>query len=143
MLNSKFEKMLPLVVVLASIGIDAAVAQTYYGSQLMSPQERAEHRMIMRQLSPGEREAYRAQHHETMKQRAESMGLALPDEPPAYGRPVEPGDRGYGYGAGRRGWGPGYGGPGPGPGHWRPGYGGGRHPGYPGAGYGRWGAPAW
>jgi hypothetical protein len=133
--------MVPVVVVLASIGIDAAVAQAYYGSQLMSPQERAEHRMIMRQLSPGEREAFRAQHHETMKQRAESMGLRMPDEPPAFGRSVVPGERGYGYGAGRRGWGSGYGGPGPR--YWRPPYGAGRHPGHPGAGYGRRGAPAW
>mgnify|MGYP001567493856 CR=1 FL=1 len=141
MLNSKCKKMFPVAVVLALIGIDAAVAQTYYGSQLMSPQEGAEHRMIMRQLSPSEREAYRAQHHETMKQRAESMGLALPDEPPAHGRSVVPRGPGYGYGAGRPGWAPGYGGAGPR--YRRPPYGGWRHRVHPAAGYGHWGPRAW
>ena len=69
--------------VLVLLSIDAAFAQTTYGRQLMSPEERAEHRAKMRSLPPGEREAYRAEHHEAMKEKAESMGLSLPDQPPA------------------------------------------------------------
>ena len=110
------------VAVLALISIDVAFAQTSYGSQLMTPQERAEHKAIMRSLPPNERETYRAQHHEDMKKRAESMGLTLPDQPPTYGRMFGRGGPGYGYGRGGRGYGYGRGGPGyrgPSYGGWR------------------------
>lgn len=120
MLNRKKSTIILGMAVLALVSIDVAFAQTYYGSQLMTPQERAEHRTVMRGLSPNEREAYRAQHHEDMKKRAESMGLALPDQPPAYGRNL--GRGGPGYGRGGRGYGYGRGGPGyrgPGYGGWR------------------------
>jgi hypothetical protein len=92
-------------------------AQPYYGSQLMTPEERAQHRATMQRLSPGARQAYRAQHHEEMKQRAEAMGLSLPDQPPPPGRS---------FGRGRGAWGPGYGWSGPG---------------YGGPGYGSWARP--
>ena len=105
---------------LALVSIDAAFAQSYYGSRLITPQERAEHRAVMRSLPPSEREAYRAQHHEAMKKRAESMGLSLPDQPSTYGRNFDRGGPGYGYGRG----GPGYGYGRGGPGYWGPGYGG-------------------
>ena len=58
-----------------------------YGSQLMTGQERAEHRSRM--LSAGsaeEREQIRREHHEKMRLRAEERGMLLPDEPPARGR---------------------------------------------------------
>jgi hypothetical protein len=169
MLNGKKTTMVLGVAVLVLASIGTALAQTYYGSQLMTPQERAEHRAKMRSLPPSERETYRAEHHEEMKKRAESMGLSLPDEPPAYGRGYGRRGPGYGYGYGRRGpgygygygrRGPGYGygygrrGPGYGYGYGRggPGYGYGRGgPGYGGwgdrgpygPGYGEWGLPAW
>jgi len=125
--------------ILPLCSISISFAQTSYGSQLMSPDERAGHRAMMRSLPPGEQEAYRARHHEAMKERAESMGLSLPEQPPAYrgfGR------RGPGYGRYGRGyWTPGYRGPAPwyeypesGPRDDREGY---------GPGYGRWGYPNW
>ena len=120
-----------------------ATAQTYYGSQLMAPEERAEHRAIMRSLPPDEREAYRAEHHEAVKNRAEAMGLAVPDQPLHYLGGRGPGGRAYGQGwRGPRYWGSPYGGEysGYGPSDF-PGWGG---PGYRGPGYGGWGRrPRW
>lgn len=90
-------------------------AQPYYGSQLMTPEEWSRHQATMRHLPPGEREAYRAQHHQEMKKRAEAMGLTLPDQPPpsgrGRGRAMVPGTWGPGYAPRGLGyWGPGYGG---------------------------------
>ena len=57
-----------------------------YGSQLMTPQEMAEHRAKMRSLKTNEeREAYRLEHHQKMQERAKEQGITLPDEPPAPG----------------------------------------------------------
>jgi hypothetical protein len=112
MLNEKMSTMTLGAAILALVSTDAVFAQPYYGSRLITPQERAEHRAVMRSLPPSEREAYRAQQHEAMKKRAESMGLSLPDQPSTYGRNVGRGGPGYGYGRG-----------GP-PGYWGPGYGG-------------------
>jgi hypothetical protein len=88
-------------------------AQPYYGSQLMTLEEWAKHWTTLRRLPPAEQEAYRAQHHQEIKKRAEAMGLPLPDQPPSAGmgrgRAMVPGA-----------WGPGYG---PrGSGYWEPGY---------------------
>ena len=142
MLNGKKSTMILGAAVLALVSIDVAFAQTYYGSQLMTPQERAEHRAMMRSLSPNEREAYRAQQHEAMKKRAESMGLSLPDQPPTYGRQSSHRGPGYGYGRGRPGyWGPSAGGAGPQYGD--PGYGGWRGRGGYGPGSSGWGPPTW
>lgn len=130
MLHGKKNTMILGAAVLALVSIDVAFAQTYYGSQLMSPQERAEHRAMMRSLPPSEREKYRAEHHEAMKRQAESKGLSLPDQPPNYGS-----------GYGRRG--PGYGYHRGGPRNWGPGYGGWRDRGRYAPRYGEWGPPAW
>lgn len=57
-----------------------------FGSQLMSEQERKEHRLQMRSAkSAEERERIRAEHHERMKLRAKERGMALPDDPPPRG----------------------------------------------------------
>lgn len=79
-----------------------------YGSQLMNEQERFEYRQRMRSAaSDTEREQIRMEHHQAMQERAQKMGVTLPDEPPA---------RGMGQGMGR-GMGPGQGmGQGMGPG---------------------------
>lgn len=51
-----------------------------YGSQLMTSQERAEYRARMRSLKTSEeREAFRAEHHRKMQQRAKEQGKALPE----------------------------------------------------------------
>lgn len=58
-----------------------------YGSQLMTPQERAEYRARMRAAKTAEeRERIRNEHHEQIKQRAKARGRTLPDQPPARGR---------------------------------------------------------
>lgn len=57
-----------------------------YGSQLMTREERAEHRAKMRSLKTREeREAFRIEHHKKMQERAAKMGKTLPDMPPAQG----------------------------------------------------------
>ena len=57
-----------------------------YGSQIMTPQERAEHRDRMRAARTAEeREQVRAEHHERMVERAKERGVTLPDEPPMRG----------------------------------------------------------
>ena len=49
-----------------------------FGWQLMSPAERQAHRQKMLSLRTSkERQAYRKQHHERMKKRAEEMGVEL------------------------------------------------------------------
>lgn len=57
-----------------------------YGSQLMTRQERAEHRARMRAAKTAEeREQIRKEHHERMKKRAMERGVTIPDEPPPRG----------------------------------------------------------
>jgi hypothetical protein len=82
MSNLKMNTMILGAAAFTLVFIDVAFAETYYGSQLMTPRERAEHRAILRSLPSSEREDYRAQYHEDMKRRAESIGLSLPDQPP-------------------------------------------------------------
>ena len=73
-----------------------------YGSQLMTPEERAEHRDKMQSCkTPEEMEAYRLEHHKKMQERAKEKGVTLPDEPPAAGMGMGPGGGGMGPGGGR------------------------------------------
>ncbi len=68
-----------------------------YGSQLMTPQERADHRARMRAAKTAEeRQQIRKEHHEQMKARAKERGMTLPDEPPAMGGGVGPSGMGPG-----------------------------------------------
>jgi hypothetical protein len=76
-----------------------AQQEPIYGYELMTEQERTEHRNRMRSFkTEQEREQYRKEHHKKMQERAKARGVTLPDEPPPRG----------GKGAGT--------GPGPGPG---------------------------
>ena len=53
-----------------------------FGSQLMTEQERIEHRNKMRNFkTQQEREAYQLEHHKLMQARAKEKGVTLPDEP--------------------------------------------------------------
>lgn len=71
-----------------------------YGSELMTPQERADYQNRMRAAkTQQEREAIRLEHHKQMQARAKAQGKTLPDTPPA--------DRGPGMGPGGGGMGPG------------------------------------
>ena len=67
------------------------------GWQLMSEQERAEHRTKMQSMKTAqERERYRLDHHKKMEQRAKDQGKTLPDMPQPRG-----GGMGGGGGGGR------------------------------------------
>lgn len=84
--------------------------ETVYGSQLMSNQERMEHRTKMKAAkTPEEREQVRVQHHEQMQLRAKERGVTLPDTPPARGAGMR---QGMGPGGPGGGMGGGMGGPG-------------------------------
>jgi len=80
--------------------------QEIYGWQLMTPEERAEHRAKMRSLKTrNEREAYRMEYHERMQERAREKGVDLPDMPMPRGKGMGPrgdsmGPRGSGLGPG-------------------------------------------
>jgi len=66
-----------------------------YGWQLMSEQERAEHRTKMQSMKTAEeRERYRLEHHKKMEKRAAQQGITLPDRPQNQGK-------GMGQGSGR------------------------------------------
>ena len=68
-----------------------------YGSQLMTPQERAEHRTKMRAAKTvEEREQIRKENHERMQERAKERGVTLPAEPPMGGGGMGPGGGGMG-----------------------------------------------
>lgn len=72
--------------------------QQVYGWQLMSEQERHEHRIKMRSFkTEQERIAYRHEHHKRMQERAKQQGVTLPDEPKAMGKGMQ---RGPGMGSG-------------------------------------------
>jgi len=94
-----------LVVVLAAGPANTASAQEapVYGSQLMTEQERLEYRERMRAArTPEEREQIRLDHHARMQERAEEMGVTLPDGPPMSGMGQGMG-RGQGMGPQSRG----------------------------------------
>lgn len=80
--------MLGLTVLLLSPGGTALASDDYrYGHQLMSDEELAEHRQRMRSFdNDAAREQYRYEHHERMRERAESQRLYLPDEPQSRGQ---------------------------------------------------------
>lgn len=84
-----------------------AVDEPIYGSQLMTNQERMEHRTKMSTAKTAqEREQVRVEHHEQMQLRAKERGVTLPDTPPARGAGMRQGmgpggGMGGGMGAGR------------------------------------------
>jgi len=89
---------------------DQAQAQAQvqiYGSQLMTSAERTEYQSKMRTLKTDkERDAFRLDHHETMKVRAAEKGVTLPDTPQGAGSKANSGfggGPGAGPGAGQGG----------------------------------------
>lgn len=76
--------------------------QDIYGWELMTLQEREEHRNRMRSFkTEEEREQYRQEHHERLQERARAQGRVLPDSPATEGRGMGPGGGGMGPGGGR------------------------------------------
>ena len=61
----------------------AAGSERIYGSQLMTPEERAAYRAKLRAAkTDAERARIRAQHHKEMQERAQKLGKTLPPAPP-------------------------------------------------------------
>ena len=91
-----------------SQNLDRDSTQTQvYGYQLMTDEERTAYRNKMRNLrTQQEREAFRLEHHQLMRQRAAERGIELPDVPPGRAAGMGPGARSgarMGPGAGMRG----------------------------------------
>lgn len=93
----------------AQIEAQTQKQEQVYGSQLMSEQERNEHRARLRAAKTAqERERIRMEHHKAMQERARERGVTLPDMPPAAGGGMGsgggmgPGGGGMGPGGGRR-----------------------------------------
>lgn len=82
---------------------DAADTPPITGRSLMTEQERAEHRDRMRNMeNQQEREVYREQAHDQMRERAKTEGQTLPEQPRAPGGARFDGRGGrYGAGGGR------------------------------------------
>lgn len=104
--------LLPLVLGVLTISSGLALAadpvktptkaqEQIYGSQLMTPQERAEYQTKMHAAKTSEeRERIRAEHHTQMQERAKARGVTLPDKPPAMGGGMGSGGMGPGGGMG-------------------------------------------
>jgi UDP-glucose 6-dehydrogenase len=79
----------------------ARAQEQVYGYELMTEQERAEHRARIRSLkTEQEREQFRLEHHKKMQERAKERGVTLPEEPLPRGKGVG-GGQGGGMGGGR------------------------------------------
>lgn len=75
-------------------------AEQVYGWQLMSEQERNEHRTKMQNMkTEEERERYRIEHHNMMQERAKLKGVTLPEMPLHSGKGMGSGS-GSGTGSG-------------------------------------------
>lgn len=75
-----------MVLGLMASSMSVAADTPIYGSQLMTKQERIEHRNKLRAAKTvEERDQVRLQHHEQMQLRAKEKGVTLPDAPPATG----------------------------------------------------------
>lgn len=108
------KKLVMYTILACAIGLSAnqvmAADEPIYGSQLMTEQERVEHRNQMRNMkTEAEREAYRMEHHKRMQERAQAQGITLPDEPMQRGKGMGPQD-GMGKGGMGQGGGMGAGG---------------------------------
>lgn len=71
--------------VIASGTEDDQAKPMVYGWELMTPEERVEHRNKMRNFATvEERDAYRREHHKRMAERAKERGVTLPEPPSGF-----------------------------------------------------------
>lgn len=94
--------------------VQAQDEKPFYGSHLMTPQERSEYRAKMRAATTAEeREQIRKKHHDQMQVRAKERGVKLPEDAPTpsddsdidAGVGIGPGGSGFGGGMMRSGGG--------------------------------------
>ena len=94
-------------VLASALGLALPITSTFaaeqiYGSQLMTEQERQEHRAKMQSMKTAEeRERYRIEHHKKMQERAKQQGVTLPDMPQHQGNGMGMGGQGSGGGRGK------------------------------------------
>jgi len=70
------------ILTLALPGVSIFAEDQVYGSELMTKQERMEHRTKMQNMKTmEERERYRMEHHKKMQERAKERGVTLPGSP--------------------------------------------------------------
>ena len=102
-MNTKSRNLfLGAVLTLVVPGTSVLAEQQVYGSQLMTQQERMEHRTKMQSMNTmEERERYRMEHHKKMQERAKQQGVTLPDVPLMRNKGRGPGGGGQGRGMGR------------------------------------------
>lgn len=55
------------------------------GKKLMTKEEWREHQRKMQSMTPEEKEAYREEVHQSLKERAKEKGITIPDEPGPHG----------------------------------------------------------
>ncbi len=92
-----------LLVVLLLSPVTWSQDRQVYGWELMTEQERIEHRNKMRSFkTEKEREQYRKEHHKLMQQRAKERGVSLPDTPQPRGKGMGQGPGGGGGPGNRR-----------------------------------------
>ena len=74
-----------LLVCILTLGLPGAsvfAAEQIYGSELMTEQERMEHRTKMQNMKTmEERERYKMEHHKAMQERAKERGVTMPGSP--------------------------------------------------------------
>lgn len=106
--DSKMKK-ITLAIALGTVLLSGAASaqstgdsnEPIYGSQIMTDQERVEHRNLMRDApTQQDRERIRTEHHELMRERARERGITLPDTPPARGGMGQGMGQGTGMGQG-------------------------------------------
>ena len=88
---------------LLTMGFESSQAaqEVVYGWQLMTAQERMEHRIKMRSFkTEQERAAYRREHHKRMQERAKQQGVTLPEVPATMGKGMGSNRGGGGQGMG-------------------------------------------
>lgn len=73
------------------------------GQKLMTQEEWREHQRKMQTMTEEEREQYRKEVHQLMKERAKERNISIPDTPGPHGPAGTPGSSGMGMGKGSRG----------------------------------------
>ncbi len=108
-----FKRILAIAVLGCMVWLPTAIAtaadqtqEQVYGSQLMTAEERAEHRAKIRSLkTKEERKTYMLEHHKMIVERAKERGVKVPEMTPAKRKSMGDGPFSTGTGGGRGGGG--------------------------------------